>query len=248
MWGGLPAALEVSGVDVRYGDVVALDAATLRLEQGRVCGLVGTNGAGKSTLMKAVLGLVRPSAGTVRLLGRTPAQARRDRLVSYVPQAEDVDWSFPVSVRDVVTTGRQAHMRVLRRPGRADREAVADALDRVGLLDLADRQVGRLSGGQRKRVFVARGIAQDASLLLLDEPFAGVDRASQDTLSALLRELAREGRTVLVSTHDLAALPSLCDEAVVLARRVLAHGPPRDVLRPEVLAGALGLPTPQEVR
>ena len=248
MWGGLPAALDVRGVDVRYGDVTALDTATLRLEQGRVCGLVGTNGAGKSTLLKAALGLVRPSAGTVRLLGRSPAQARSDRLVSYVPQAEDVDWSFPVSVRDVVTTGRQAHMGLLRRPGRADRESVADALDRVGLLDLADRQVGRLSGGQRKRVFVARGIAQDASLLLLDEPFAGVDRASQDTVSALLRELAREGRTILVSTHDLAALPSLCDEAVLLARRVLAHGPVADVLRPDVLAGALGLPSPLEVR
>ncbi|WP_309135366.1 metal ABC transporter ATP-binding protein [Cellulomonas sp.] len=236
-------ALEVEHVTVRYGDVLALDDVSLRLAPGRVCGLVGVNGAGKSTLLQAVTGTVRPGAGRVRVLGDDPARARRRGAIAYVPQQEAVDVTFPVSVRDVVAMGRYGHLGPTRRLRAADHAAIDAALERVGLTALADRQVGRLSGGQRRRAFVARGIAQEADLLLLDEPFAGVDKGSEATVVRLLRELAADGRTVLVSTHDLHALPDLADEAVLLRRSVVFHGPVAEALRPETLAGALGLAT-----
>lgn len=235
------AAIELRGVTVRYGDVVALDEVDLSIASGRICGLVGMNGSGKSTLFKSIMGLVTPDAGSVSVASLAPTAARKRGIVGYVPQNEDVDGQFPVSVADVVMMGRYGGMGFTRRPKAADHAAVADALDRVELSDLADRQIGRLSGGQRKRAFVARGIAQGADILLLDEPFAGVDKRSEATISRLLRELADDARTIVVSTHDLRALPSLCDEAVLLLRRVLAHGDPREVLRPEQLARAFGL-------
>src|SRR5690606_21312959 len=202
----------------------------------RVTGLIGMNGSGKSTLFKSIIGLVRPAAGQVRLEGADPASARRRGLIGYVPQSEDVDWTFPVSVRDVVRMGRYGQQGPLRRARAADKRAVEEALERVELSDLADRQIGQLSGGQRKRAFVARGIAQGAGILLLDEPFAGVDKRSEATIVRLLRELAADGATVLVSTHDLHALPGLADEAVLLMRKVLMHGDPDEALRPESLA------------
>ncbi|MDU0288393.1 metal ABC transporter ATP-binding protein [Saccharothrix longispora] len=235
------AAVELADVTVHYGDVLALDGVTLSLRPGRVCGLVGVNGSGKSTLFKAITGLVRPDRGAVRVRGGPPGAARRAGELAYVPQSEAVDWSFPVSVRDVVMTGRHGGLGFTRRPRRGDHDAVDRALERVGLTDLADRQVGRLSGGQRKRAFVARGIAQQARVLLLDEPFSGVDKRSEATITRLLRELAADGAAVLVSTHDLRALPDLADEAVLLMRRVLVHGPPQEVLRPDNLVRAFGL-------
>jgi manganese transport system ATP-binding protein len=160
--------------------------------------------------------------------------------VAYMPQAEEVDWTFPVSVSDVVAMGLYGRLGAARRLRAADRTAVDDALERVGLAELRKRQIGQLSGGQRKRVFIARSIAQDARLLLLDEPFAGVDRASERTMTALLKALRDEGRSVLVSTHDLAGVPELCDEAVLLHRRVLAQGDPFQVLTHGNLALAFG--------
>ena len=242
----MTAAIEVTGATVRYGDVLALDEVSLHVAPGRVCGLLGTNGSGKSTLFKTVLGLVPTDRGRVRLLGRTSADARRAGLVGYVPQSEQVDWAFPVRVRDVVMMGRYGHMGRRRRPRPADREAVAHALERTRLGDLADRQIGALSGGQRKRAFVARAIAQGSSVLLLDEPFAGVDKRSEATIVELLRALRGEGHTLLVSTHDLAQVPALCDEAVLLQRRVIAHGTPGEVLRPEVLMEAFGIHADEE--
>ena len=236
----MTAALEVRDLRVAYGDVQALDGASLTLDHGRVCGLVGVNGSGKSTLFKAVMGVVRPDAGTVLVDGADPATARRRGDVGYVPQSEDVDWTFPLSVRDVVMTGRYGHLGPTRRPRPADRAAVDAALARVELTDLGDRQIGRLSGGQRKRAFVARGLAQGATVLLLDEPFAGVDKRSEGTITRVLRELAADGAAVLVSTHDLHALPALADEAALLHRHVLVHGTPQEVLRPENLALAFG--------
>ncbi|MGW4843153.1 metal ABC transporter ATP-binding protein [Nocardia brasiliensis] len=234
-------AIEIRDVTVHYGDVRALDGVDLTVAPGVVTGLIGVNGSGKSTLFKAIMGLVQPDRGTVRVQGAAPAAARRAGTLGYVPQSEDVDWNFPLSVRDVVMTGRYGRMGWTRRPRRADRDAVAEALERVELTDLADRQIGRLSGGQRKRAFVARGIAQGATILLLDEPFAGVDKRSEVTLTRLLRELADIGVTVLISTHDLHTLPELADEAILLMRRVLAHGTPAQVLRPANLALAFGL-------
>lgn len=235
------SAIEVEGVTVRYGEVLALDDVTVRLEHGRVCGLVGMNGSGKSTLFKTIMGSIEPDHGTVLVDGVAPKAARRGGVLGYVPQSEDVDWSFPLSVRDVVMTGRYGRMGFTRRPRRADREAVAEALERVELTDLGDRQIGRLSGGQKKRAFVGRALAQGATVLLLDEPFAGVDKRSEAAITALLRELAAAGAAILVSTHDLHALPGLADEAVLLMRTVLAQGDPETVLRPENLAAAFGL-------
>jgi manganese transport system ATP-binding protein len=238
--------IDVSGVTVRYGDVLALDDVSLRVEPGRVTGLIGMNGSGKSTLFKTILGLVKPASGLVTIDGGDPASARKRGLIGYVPQSEDVDWAFPVSVRDVVMMGRYGRQGVLRRARPADRDAVDEALARVELADLADRQIGQLSGGQRKRAFVARGIAQGSEVLLLDEPFAGVDKRSEATIVRLLRELAASGKTVLVSTHDLHALPALADEAVLLLRRTLFHGPVSEALEPANLARAFGLDYPED--
>ncbi|QBI54286.1 metal ABC transporter ATP-binding protein [Streptomonospora litoralis] len=239
-------AVEVEGVTVRYGDVVALEDVGLRVRQGRICGLVGTNGSGKSTLFTAVMGLTPVQSGSVRILGLGPDAARGRGLLGYVPQSEQVDWAFPLRVSDVVMMGRYGHMGPARRPRRADRAAVAEALERTGLIELAHRQIGALSGGQRKRAFVARGIAQGARVFLLDEPFAGVDKRSEAAIVEVLSAMRDEGHTLVLSTHDLAGVPRLCDEAVLLQRRLLAQGAPEDVLSPELLAQAFGIaPRPE---
>lgn len=233
--------ITVEHVTVRYGEVLALDDVSVRIAAGRVTGLVGMNGSGKSTLFGAITGMVRTDHGTVQLAGMDPAQARREGIVGYVPQNEAVDWTFPVSVRDVVMMGRYGQQGLTRRPRPQDRAAVEHALSRVELTDLADRQIGQLSGGQRKRAFVARGIAQGARILLLDEPFAGVDKRSEGTIVRLLRSLAADGCTVLVSTHDLHALPDLADDAILLRTRILCHDTVAAALAPELLALAFGL-------
>ncbi|WP_168583684.1 metal ABC transporter ATP-binding protein [Gephyromycinifex aptenodytis] len=235
------AAIHARDVVVRYGEIVALDGVSLDVEAGKVTGLIGMNGSGKSTLFKAIMGMVRPDNGTVLLNGGDPGAARTSGIVGYVPQSEDVDWAFPISVRDVVMMGRYGRMGLTRRPRAIDQAAVDAALERVELTDFADRQIGQLSGGQKKRAFVARGIAQGAHIMLLDEPFAGVDKRSEATIIRLLRELADDGCAILVSTHDLHALPNLADEAVLLLRRVLFHGPVDEALRPENLALTFGL-------
>ncbi len=237
----MTAALELTNVSVNYGNIQALEKCSLRLEPGTVTGLIGMNGSGKTTLFKTVMGAVRPSQGTVTIDGVPAGSVRQQGLIAYMPQNEDVDWNFPVSVADVVMMGRYGQLGFTRKPRKVDRHAVADALERVGLSDHAGRQIGKLSGGQRKRAFVARSIAQKASLLLLDEPFAGVDSRSAATIAALLRDLAREGATVLVSTHDLNGLAELADDAALLLRRVLFHGPVNQALEPRQLARAFGL-------
>lgn len=234
-------AIDVRSVSVSYGQVQALDRATMRLAPGTVCGLVGMNGSGKSTLFKTIMGQIKPDAGTVGINGQNPAQARKNKLIGYVPQNEAVDWDFPISVREVVMTGRYGRMGPTRRARKSDHAAVAEALERVELTDFATRQIGQLSGGQKKRAFVARCIAQEASIMLLDEPFAGVDKRSEATITRLLREVAAAGGSVLVSTHDLHALPELADEAILLMRRVLMQGTTQEILKPENLAMAFGL-------
>ncbi|WP_336659277.1 metal ABC transporter ATP-binding protein [Leucobacter sp. USHLN153] len=238
-------AISVQGVTVRYGDVLALDGASLDVSAGRITGLIGMNGSGKSTLFKTIMGTLTPEQGSAQLAGLPPAEARARGLVAYVPQSEDVDWAFPVSVREVVMMGRYGKLGITRRAGAADRHAVEHALARVELTDLADRQIGQLSGGQKKRAFVARCIAQEAEILLLDEPFAGVDKRSEATIVRLLRELASSGHTVLVSTHDLHALPELADDAALLLRRVLFHGPVAEALTPPRIAQAFVLGDPE---
>ncbi len=233
-------AIAVHNATVHYGELLALDDATVEIQPGRVCGLIGMNGSGKSTLFKTIMGLVRPNFGSVRINDADPTIARKRGVISYVPQSEDVDWDFPLTVRDVAMMGRYVHMGPTRRPKHADHEAVEHALERVELSDYADRQIGQLSGGQRKRAFVARGIAQRATIMLLDEPFAGVDKRSEATITRLLKEVANSGGTVFVSTHDLQALPDLANEGVLLLRRVLMHGSIDQILAPDNLSLAFG--------
>lgn len=233
--------LSVEDITVGYPNGhVALRDASFDLAPGTICGLVGVNGSGKSTMFKAVMGLVRPSRGRVRIGGEPIEAALRRNLVAYVPQAEEVDWSFPVSVRDVVMMGRYGHMNILRLSRAVDRAAVAAALDRVGMADLAERQIGELSGGQRKRVFLARALAQGGQLLLLDEPFTGVDVTTEDAIIALLKALRDEGRIILVSTHNLGSVPTFCDRVVLVNRTVLAAGPTAEVFTGPNLLRAFG--------
>ncbi|HWS57478.1 MAG TPA: metal ABC transporter ATP-binding protein [Actinotalea sp.] len=222
--------------------MTALQDVGLDVAQGQACGLVGVNGSGKSTLIAAVLGLVRADAGEVRVLGESSRSARAAGRIGYVPQVDQVDRDFPVSVRDVVLTGRYRRgSRRTRTSRSADAAAVDEALDRVGLADLGGRQIGRLSGGQRQRVLLARALAQQASVLLLDEPFTGLDVASQESITRVLRQVVADGGAALVASHDLVALPALCERAVLLHRTVLAAGPVAEVLTPEQLARAFGL-------
>ena len=240
------AVIHADGVCVRYGETLALDRVDLRVDPGAVHGLIGMNGSGKSSLFKALMGLVALDAGTIRLFDADPAAARRAGRVSYTPQSEDVDWAFPVSVSDVVLMGRYGHMGWRRKAGPDDRCAVDAALERGELAALRDRQIGELSGGQKKRAFVARALAQGAELLFLDEPFAGVDKRSEKTITDVLRELAAAGRTIVVSTHDLIAVPGLCDRVTLINRRIVDTGAPDAMLVPERLAEAFGGFVPQE--
>ncbi len=220
------ASLSVRGLTVTYPNGnTALDNASFNLSAGTICGLVGINGSGKSTLFKAIMGFVRPSSGEVRMLGLPVQEAQKRSRIAYVPQAEDVDWNFPVLVEDVVMMGRYGFMGFLRRASARDREKVDQALERVGMTAFRKRQIGELSGGQRKRVFLARALAQEGELILLDEPFTGVDVKTETAIIELMRELRKEGRVMLVSTHNLGSVPDFCDQVVLLNRTVLAAGP-----------------------
>lgn len=218
----------------------AVRNASFEIPTGTITALVGVNGAGKSTLFKAIMGFVPVAKGEIRLLGMTVAEALKKNLVSYVPQSEEVDWSFPVLVEDVVMMGRYGHMGFLRRPAKADRDAVDAALRRVNLQDLRHRQIGELSGGQKKRVFLARALAQDGRVILLDEPFTGVDVKTEDQIVTLLRELRNEGRVMLVSTHNLGSVPEFCDRVILVKGTVLGFGPTETTFTRENLEAAFG--------
>ncbi|MDO5528257.1 MAG: ATP-binding cassette domain-containing protein [Paracoccus sp. (in: a-proteobacteria)] len=236
-----PDAIRADGVSVAYrGGTAALRDASFTVPQGSITALVGGNGAGKSTLFKALMGLVPLAAGRIELGGMAAADALRARSLAYVPQTEDVDWTFPVLVEDVVMMGRFGHMGLLRRPRARDRDAVTEALRRVGMERFRLRQIGALSGGQKKRVFLARALVQEAPILLLDEPFTGVDVQTEAAIIALLREIREEGRAVLVSTHDLGSVPEYCDRVVLLRGTVLAYGPTAEIFTPANLRATFG--------
>ncbi|MCB0987660.1 MAG: ABC transporter ATP-binding protein [Microthrixaceae bacterium] len=231
-------ALVLDDVTVAYGVHSALDGVTGTVPQGGAVALIGPNGAGKSTLLKSILGLVPLQRGRVEVLGRTPVEARRQ--VAYVPQSDALDPEFPISALGVVLMGRYREVGWIRRPGRSDRILAADALERVGLTDRARDRFGTLSGGQRQRVLLARAIAQQARLLLLDEPFNGVDMATQDLLLEVLSELRSDGVAVVMSTHDLAVAHLACGDACVLNRHQIAFGPTEVTLTPGHLRAAYG--------
>jgi manganese transport system ATP-binding protein len=222
-------AVEVRDVVVRYDRVLALDGVSLTVKRGTALGIVGPNGSGKSTLLKTVAGLIRPDLGTVRVFGDAPGKLRPGA-IGYVPQIEDVDFNFPANVRDVVSMGRYPRLRPLQAFSAADRHAVDAAITALDLEKLAGRHISELSGGQQQRVFVARAIAQEPELLLLDEPTTGVDAATEEALLHIVRDLVQTGMPVLMTTHDLDRAVDWFDRLVVVDRRVLADGDPETVL------------------
>lgn len=226
-------------VTYRNGHTALYDAS-FQIPRGTITALVGVNGAGKSTLFKAIMGFVPTTQGRITLLGKTVKQALSANLVAYVPQAEEVDWTFPVLVEDVVMMGRYGHMGFLRRPKPADHQAVGIALQRVGMQDFRQRQIGELSGGQRKRVFLARSLAQAGKIILLDEPFTGVDVKTEEQIVILLRELRNEGCVILVSTHNLGSVPEFCDRTILVKGTVLNYGLTETTFTHDNLARAFG--------
>jgi manganese/iron transport system ATP-binding protein len=243
-----PAAQDQSPLDVlvenltvtyNNGNVAVRDAG-FRLEAGTVCALVGINGSGKSTLFKSIMGFIKPAKGRVTIGGESIDVARRRNWMAYVPQSEEVDWTFPVSVWDVVMMGRYGRMNFLRMPRAIDRKLVEQSLERVQMWDFRDRQIGELSGGQKKRVFLARALAQQGRVILLDEPFTGVDVKTEAAIIDLLRELRAAGQIMLVSTHNLGSVPEFCDHTVIINRTILAAGPTSQVFTEANLAKAFG--------
>ena len=232
-------AAEAVSVVYRNG-VHALRDVSFAIPPATITALVGVNGSGKSTLFKAIMGFVPLASGSVRIFGAPARAALKANLVAYVPQSEGVDWNFPVLVEDVVLMGRYGRMGWLRRPRPHDRDAVEAALERVGMAEFRRRQIGELSGGQRKRVFLARALAQEGQVILLDEPFTGVDVKTEEQIITLLAALREEGTIMLVSTHNLGSVPEYCDRTILINRRILAAGFTRDVFTRTNLERAFG--------
>ncbi len=241
-------ALEAPGSGICASDVsvvyrngnVALSDASFSIPTSTICALVGVNGSGKSTLFKALMGLVPLASGSITMLGHATGKALARNTVAYVPQNEEVDWNFPVLVEDVVMMGRYGHMGFLRRASEEDKRQVEQALARVSMSEYRHRQIGELSGGQKKRVFLARALAQEGKVILLDEPFTGVDVATEDAIIDLLKEMRDEGRVMLVSTHNLGSVPHFCDQVVLVNNRVLDAGNTETVFTQKNLQQAFG--------
>lgn len=218
--------LVVDNATVTYNNGhTAIYDASFNITGGSICALVGVNGSGKSTLFKTIMGLVTPTKGRVTLNNAAIKTALKQNIIAYVPQTEEVDWNFPVLVSDVVMMGRYGKMGILRIPSQQDKQIVAEALARVDLTGLEQRQIGELSGGQKKRVFLARALAQEGKVLLLDEPFTGVDVKTENAIIELLRSLRSNGYLILVSTHNLGSVPEFCDQVILVNRTILASGP-----------------------
>lgn len=228
-------AIALEGVNVRYGNNIALADATIKIPYHSFTGVIGMNGAGKSTLFKAIMGLVTPQTGTVTICGDDPYTAQKHGHVAYVPQSELVDWDFPVSVYEVVMMGRIGTQNIFKTPSKEDHAAVQKGLERVNMTDFKNRQIGELSGGQKKRVFVARALAQGADILLLDEPFAGLDATTEKSLIALLITLQESGKTIILATHDLLSLPDTCDHVALVKSTIIGFGPTKEVFTRELV-------------
>lgn len=230
--------LEIHDLTAGYYKKPVLWGIDLKVPKGKLVGIVGPNGAGKSTLIKAIMGLVPPSSGWVKIFGKTYNENRRR--VGYVPQRESVDWDFPVTVMDVVMMGRYGHVGWFKRPKKADRDIARDCLDKVKMLPFAKRQISNLSGGQQQRVFLARALAQESDIYFMDEPFAGVDAATETAIIALLHELREKGKTLLVVHHDLPTARNYFDQLLLLNMRVVAYGETEKVFTYELLQKTYG--------
>ena len=233
-----PARLDVDNITVAYNDAPVLREITFQVPLGARVAVVGPNGAGKSTLFKALVGLLPLRSGKI-FIHNLPLGHHLD-CVAYIPQREEVDWQFPVTVADVVLMGRFGHQKWLQRPGRTDREVAQKSLEQMGIAEMADRSISDLSGGQQQRVFLARALAQEPHIFLMDEPFTGVDAITQGATLALLDHLRQQRVTVLISTHDLNLAASRFDSVLLLNRRLIAFGEPKSVFTPENLTQAFG--------
>ncbi len=234
----LTAPLTVRDLTVAYQKKPVLRNITLEVPEGKLIGIIGPNGAGKSTFIKAVQGLIPVASGQTDIYGKPYKQQRK--LVGYVPQRESVDWDFPTDALDVVLMGRYGRLGWFRRPGKADREFALECLRKVGMADYADRQISQLSGGQQQRVFLARALAQEAQLYFMDEPFAGVDAATEKAIILLLNELKEQKKTVLVVHHDLQTVEEYFDWVILLNRRIIAAGPTQETFTAENLQKTYG--------
>jgi manganese/zinc/iron transport system ATP- binding protein len=230
--------LTVQNLSVSYAQKIVLWGINLELPAGKVVGIMGPNGAGKSTFIKALMGVTPVDSGMIKIFGQ-PLEAVRKR-VSYVPQRNSVDWDFPASVFDVVLMGRYVHLRLFQRPRAIDREIAMKALEQVKMQDLAHRQIGQLSGGQQQRVFLARALAQEADVYCMDEPFVGVDAATEKSIVILLQKLASEGKSIIVVHHDLQTAPTYFDWVVLLNMRLIGSGKAATILQPSFLQAAYG--------
>ncbi|HMO77582.1 MAG TPA: metal ABC transporter ATP-binding protein [Candidatus Paceibacterota bacterium] len=228
-------AIALDRVNVRYGDNIALADATLQIPYHSFTGVIGMNGAGKSTLFKAIMGLVAPTTGSITICGDDPKTAQKHGHVAYVPQSELVDWDFPISVYEVVMMGRLGTQNIFKTASAADHAAVQQGLERVNMTTFKERQIGELSGGQKKRVFIARALAQGADILLLDEPFAGLDATTEKSLIALLMSLQESGKTIILATHDLLSLPATCDHVALVKSTIIGFGPTKEVFVRELV-------------
>ena len=225
MQGILKTGINVKNISVIYRNgAVGLRDVSFELPVSSICALVGVNGAGKSSLFKAIMGFLPISSGNILIYGMSVSSAVRNNLVAYVPQSEGVDWAFPILVEDVVMMGRYGYMNWLRTPSKNDQQLVRNSLERVGLTEYSKRQIGELSGGQRKRVFLARALVQKSKVILLDEPFNGVDVKTESAIVQLLKELRDEGSLILVATHNLGSVPEFCDHTILIKQTVLAYG------------------------
>jgi len=232
--------ININNFTVKLNNKAILENINLTLHGPKIIALVGANGAGKSTLFKSIMGIINPSDGNIIINGKNPKDALKNNLISYVPQIEEVDWNFPLLVEELVMMGRYNHMNIFRKVSIKDKRIVKESLDSVQMNEFINSQIGELSGGQKKRIFIARALAQESKILLLDEPFSGVDINTEESLSMLFRSLVDRGCLIIVSTHNLGSVPRFCDEVILLDKKLLAYGPVKKIFTEENLKKTFG--------
>lgn len=232
--------ININDFTVKINNKAILENINLTLHGPKIIALVGANGAGKSTLFKSIMGIINPSDGNIIINGKNPKDALKNNLISYVPQIEEVDWNFPLLVEELVMMGRYNHMNIFRKVSIKDKRIVKESLDSVQMNEFINSQIGELSGGQKKRIFIARALAQESKILLLDEPFSGVDINTEESLSMLFRSLVDRGCLIIVSTHNLGSVPRFCDEVILLDKKLLAYGPVKKIFTEDNLKKTFG--------
>ena len=233
--------IEIQNINVFYKNGhEALHDASCQIPDGSITALLGVNGSGKTTLFRSIMGVLKINSGKITIDSQTPDIAIKNNLISYVPQYDDIDWDFPILVKDVVMMGRYSYMNFMRKPNPVDYKIVEESLKKVGMDDLNNRQIGELSGGQKKRVFIARALAQESKILLLDEPFTGVDSKTQETILELIKQERDNNKIILISTHDLNIVPEICDRTILINKTVQVEGLTQDVFTTENLVNTFG--------